>query len=141
MNTNKFQPFFDGYFQAVIASIVSLLALIIISIGVLDWPLFGFVLVVFIGAILHFLFLLGIYIVVFPLLSSMDSKGPLSTFRTFMDRYIPYFAIPFALLFGLLWMGGDLNKFFTFVMLDFLFTCYIGLYYYVKNKCRLNEQA
>jgi hypothetical protein len=45
------------------------------------------------------------------------------------------------LLFGLLWISGGLNKFFTFVMLDFLFTCYIGLYYYVKNKCRINEQA
>ncbi|HTB32871.1 MAG TPA: hypothetical protein VK808_12660 [Bacteroidia bacterium] len=141
MEANRFEPFFRGYLKAVVVSLVSLHTLFILSIGVLDWFFLIYMFMALVASIIHFLFMLGLYLVALPLVSSLNTKAEGLSPRVLIDRYIPIFALPFASLFEILWMEGGLNKFFTFVILDLLFTCYIGLYFYTKNKCAVNETA
>lgn len=141
MATNKFQPFFDGYLRAVVASLMSLFTLCVLSIGVLDWFFFVYLFFAIAAGVLHFIFLIVLYMLVFPVITVMDSKSSQYPFRRLMDRYIPLIAIPFALVILLCWMGDALNMYGFFVLLDILFTSYIGLYYYLKNKCRKYETS
>lgn len=141
MDTNKFTPFFKGYLRAVLISLISMQLLLIVSTSVLDWFFIVYILLTLIGFMLHFAFVFVLYIFIFPWMVSKVHKAEQVPFRKLMDRYIPLFAIPFATLIGVLWMNDCLSKFFTFVILDVLFTCYIGLYFYAKNKFEYNEIA
>jgi hypothetical protein len=141
MTTNKFQPFFDGYLRAVLTSFISLYALLIVSIGVIDWDIFVFVFLVIAAGVMHFIFLIVLYMLVFPLISAVDAKASHYSLRGLMDRYIPIIALPFAIFMGLCWENDILNMWGVFILLDILFTTYIGLYYYLKNKCKRYETA
>jgi hypothetical protein len=141
VETNKFQSFFKGYIQAVLTSLCSFSIIFILSFASLKWFFLEIFFSFFVAFILHFLFLLGMYLIVLPLISYLDLSGEKLAVRKLMDRYIPLFTIPFAFLIGLIWFTGWSNRFFTFVLFDMLFTCYIGLYYYLKNRCKINETA
>jgi hypothetical protein len=142
MSTNNFKPFFNGYIPAVLTSLCSFVVLfIIICAESSRWFFLEIFFSVFVATVLHFLFLLGFYLLILPLITYLDPKSEGLGIRKLMDRYIPIFAIPFAIVIGLLWWADFGTKFFTFVSTDMLFTSYIGLYYYVKNKCNVNETA
>ncbi len=136
MSTNKFQPFFNGYLRAVVTSLISLYVLLLISFHFMEWFIFVYFFLAIAVAVLHFLFLIVLYMLVFPIISSLDSKGSQYSFRRLMDRYIPIITIPFAILLGMLWANDCLNIVGFLVMLDMLFTTYIGLYYYLINKLK-----
>lgn len=141
MKTNNFKIFFNGYIWAALYSLICFYSLFILSQGVLDWFAFVFIFFGIVMTILHILFVFGLYVVAFPLLTVFDVKANGFTLRALMDRYLPLVAIPFAILLSLMWMTDVLNKYATFVVFDILFTCYISLYFYMKNKVKIYESS
>ncbi len=141
METNHFQLSFKGYIWAVFVSLISLWSLLIASISILNIPFFVCLFFGVVATVLHFALVFGLYIIVFPLLTVFEEKSAALSLRTALDKYIPVFAISFAVLFGIMWMTDFLNSFVAFLAVDVLFTCYISLYYYLKNQQEINEQA
>jgi len=133
METKVFRQFLKGYIQAAGLSLCSFFILSVISLGFLNWYFFEYIFVVFIATVLHFLFLLGLFLMLFPLITYADGRSEEATFRGLFDRYMPLFAIPFGIIIGLTLLLIPDDKFLIFVLFDMLSTCYIGLYYYVKN--------
>ncbi len=141
MKPSNFKIFFNGYVRAVLYSLICFYSIFILSLGMLNWFVFVYIIFGVVASILHFLFVLGLYIVAFPVITTFDINGKGIPFRAQMNRYTPIIAVPFAILFGLLWMTDSLNKYIAFVSFDILFTCYISLYFYIKNNVKIYESS